>query len=322
MVLTLNEEATIGKCLDSIADQDFSKGGVEIIVVDGESTDGTREIAERYTSKILVESRHTFGYARNLGVHSAEGRYVAFMSADAWAEPDWLRNIHRRLSSGGLEGVVGRQLPIVSSDWVSKIRGAGFKRAYPDEARHMGNGDNFSTVNCTYVRETILENGGFDEVLPACEDQDLAHKMLQADVKIVYDPDVTVHHVAEDSLMEIVRKTFRQGIGEGVCNSRYKVWTGRLFLSVLLVLMLAGVPLALLIGFPLSSIGIVLGSLIVLSFAALTGQAVEIFRATKDWRTLLGTYIYYPSVAAAELLGFLIGRLTAQKFPTVKDTQT
>lgn len=320
VILTLNEEATIGRCLDSITNQRFPKDEFEIVIVDGYSTDRTREIAESYNSKILLESRHTFGYARNLGVSSTKGEHVAFISADAWAEPDWLANIHKTLSAQEAVGVVGRQVPITSPGWVSKIRSAGFKRTYHKKARWMGKGDNFSTVNCVYTREVILESGGFDESLPTCEDQDLAHRILQTGLKIIYDPKVIVHHDAEESLVEICKKTFRQGIGEGICSSRHQVWSERLFLSILLLLMLLASPLVLIIGFPMILTNLFLGILVSIFLLEITRYALEVFRETRDWRAFLGSYIYFPSVAIVELLGFLIGRLVAHRIPTVTDS--
>jgi len=315
--LTLNEEATIGRCLDSIVNQRYPRTEFEIIVVDGHSIDRTREIAKNYNSEILLENKHTFGHARNLGVHSAKGKYIAFVSSDAWAEPDWLTNVHKAISTQETAGIVGKQIPITSTSWVSKIRSARFKETYSDESRRMGKGDNFSTVNCTYTRKAIVESGGFDESLPACEDQDLAHRILQNGLKIIYDPNVTVHHAAEESLVKICTKTFRQGIGEGVCNSRYQVWSGKLYLSILLLIALATFPLALAASFSRSLTSLLLGSLISLFLLVMTFYATRVFQETRDWRTFLGTYVYYPSVAIAELLGFLIGRLIAYKFPTV-----
>ena len=322
VVLTLNEEATISKCLDSIINQHFPRSRFEVIVVDGYSTDRTREIAELYTSRILLEDRHTFGSARNLGVSSARGKYVAFVSADAWAEPDWLENICKAFSSRRVAGIVGRQLPITSSGWVSKIRSVGFEGTYSNGPRWMGMGDNFSTVNCAYTREAILGVGGFDESLLACEDQDLGHRILQDGLGIIYDPSMTVHHTAEDSLIGICRKTFRQGIGEGICISRYRVWSERLYLSILLLLMLVVFPLAFLVGFLRSIVGILLNSTIFLFLLAVTWLAMRVFQVTRDWKTFLGAYVYYPTVGLAELLGFLVGRLTAHRSPAMTVSQT
>lgn len=320
VVLTLNEEATIERCLDSIVKQSFPKSEFEIIVVDGNSTDRTREIAESYALRILIENRHTFGHARNLGVSSAKGRYVAFISADAWAESDWLTNIKKTLTSQDVVGVVGRQVPIVSPNWVSKIRSMGFKKTYRGESRRMVRGDNFSTVNCGYSRETIVKSGGFDESLPACEDQDLGHRILQTGLKIFYNPNVTVHHAAEDSLVEILKKTFRQGIGEGICNSRYQVWSERVYLSFFLLLLLLALPLVLILKPPGVPTHLLFGSLLSLLILSLTKSALEVLQETGDWRASLGTYIYYPTVAIAELTGVLIGKLTSNRFPSVLDS--
>jgi hypothetical protein len=53
----------------------------------------------------------------------------------------------------------------------------------------------------------------------------------------------------------------------------------------------------------------------------LTKRALEILHETGDWKATLGTFIYYPSVAVAELMGFLIGWLTARKFSNFTDSQ-
>ena len=322
VVLTLNEEKTIARCLDSIMNQRLSESKFETIVVDGGSEDQTRKIAEHYTSRILLESRHTFGYARNLGIRSARGEYVAFISADAWAEPNWLTNICKALSSQETAGVVGRQVPITSPRWVSKIRSIAFKRTYNGEARPMKRGDNFSTVNSAYVKRAILDSGGFDEALPACEDQDLAHRILQTGLRITYDPSVTVHHAAEDSLQGILKKTLRQGIGEGICSSRYQVWSGRLYLAILILLAMMSLTLALTTDSFRSVAGIIFSSMIALFLLSMTSVAIRVFQETRDWKAFLGSYLYYPSVAIAELLGFAFGRLTAHRFPSVRVPRT
>jgi len=320
IVLTLNEEKNIGRCLDSIMNQDLPKDRVEIIVVDGDSEDRTREIAEKYTSKILIEKKHNFGYARNLGVRSAAGDYIVFISADAWADNGWLKNIQNTLSEEEIDGVVGKQIPVTaSSSWVSRIRSAGFQETYGNDPYMMIRGDNFSTVNCAYKKRAILEVGGFDESLPACEDQDLAHRVLCRGGRIVYNPEVIVHHAAEDSLKEILRKTLRQGVGEGVCSARHQIWENRLYLSILLLTLMI-LPSILLYIFPETPLLVYLGSIIALVFLATTWYRLRVLKSTNDIGMLLGAYLYYPLVGAAELLGFLIGRVTVNRYPSKENS--
>lgn len=76
VVLTKNEEANIRECLESVSWAD------EIIVIDDESTDATREIAREFASKIIVRKMHGFGAQRQAGIEEAGGEWILFLDAD------------------------------------------------------------------------------------------------------------------------------------------------------------------------------------------------------------------------------------------------
>ena len=82
---TLNEEKGIGKTIDSIDKDYFKKKGweIEIIVVDGNSKDKTREIAEKKGAKIIIEPRKGYGRAYKTGLAKAEGDIIVTGDADA-----------------------------------------------------------------------------------------------------------------------------------------------------------------------------------------------------------------------------------------------
>jgi len=73
---TLNEAGTIGKVLDEIPKQALEQKGyeVKVLVVDGNSTDGTRQIAEEKGARVVVEPRRGKGRAMRtaLGIAEAE----------------------------------------------------------------------------------------------------------------------------------------------------------------------------------------------------------------------------------------------------------
>ncbi len=77
VVLTRNEADNIAGCLDTV------KWADEIIVVDDDSTDGTAEIARRYTDKVITRSLSgDFSAQRNFGNEAATGDWVIQMDAD------------------------------------------------------------------------------------------------------------------------------------------------------------------------------------------------------------------------------------------------
>jgi glycosyltransferase involved in cell wall biosynthesis len=96
-ICTLNEEANIADCLDTVV----ANGPAEILVIDGGSSDRTVEIAETYGARILAAGRLGLGPSRRLGYMSTSQTYSAFVDADDRLGPDWLSTMVRELEEGG-----------------------------------------------------------------------------------------------------------------------------------------------------------------------------------------------------------------------------
>jgi glycosyltransferase involved in cell wall biosynthesis len=77
-----NEEDKIAKALKSIKTQSFQD--FELIVVCDACTDHTKEIAQRYTDKVIEIEGHCSAAARNAGLDKATGDWVLFCDADDW----------------------------------------------------------------------------------------------------------------------------------------------------------------------------------------------------------------------------------------------
>lgn len=100
ITLTLNEEANIGECLESVRWAD------EILVVDSGSTDGTLDVARRYTQKILTIEWPGYGAARNYALSQTTGSWVLWLDADERVTPELAEEI-RGLLRGGETAVAG-----------------------------------------------------------------------------------------------------------------------------------------------------------------------------------------------------------------------
>jgi len=81
---TLNEEEGIGNTIDAIRRKEFEKRGweMEIVVVDGNSTDKTREIAEEKGARVIIEPRKGYGRAYKTGFKEADGEVIVTGDAD------------------------------------------------------------------------------------------------------------------------------------------------------------------------------------------------------------------------------------------------
>ena len=94
VVPAFNESAFLGPCLESLAHQDFS-GAYEVIVVDNNSTDETRQIARSHGATLVREPQAGVCWARQAGTLVACGEIVVSTDADTTFDRGWLSRIDR-----------------------------------------------------------------------------------------------------------------------------------------------------------------------------------------------------------------------------------
>jgi len=124
VVPTYNEEKNIMGCLESIAGQTVPREDVEIIVVDGDSKDRTREIAEQVADAFIIQTSEGVGGARNDGFAAARGDVVATTDADCQPHRDWLETIERSFKDPGTVAVTGVLVPFDFGDMGGLEKGA------------------------------------------------------------------------------------------------------------------------------------------------------------------------------------------------------
>jgi len=190
IVPTWNEEKYLPKCMQSINNQAGSKP-LEVIVVDGGSTDRTIKIAREYADEVLVEPLKPVGAARNVGARKASGSVLAFIDADTTASENWVEEIERTLKMNPLAvGVTGPTQPYegtrldhlayhVATGWVQRLS---LKLGLPHVAG----------FNCAYKKDEFWEAGGFDERRQLSEDIMLSLK-IRHQGPILFNPEMLAY---------------------------------------------------------------------------------------------------------------------------------
>src|SRR5262249_951204 len=112
VVAVLNEAPYIGDCLVSIAAQDYPAELVEVLVYDGGSTDGSVEIAERFTAghpgwAVRPNPRRIQAAAWNAGIEAATGEIVGIVSGHSELAPDYISSAVATLRETGADMVGG-----------------------------------------------------------------------------------------------------------------------------------------------------------------------------------------------------------------------
>jgi glycosyltransferase involved in cell wall biosynthesis len=93
VVPAYNEEENIVACLESLNRQTLPRSEYEIIVVDGNSKDRTRELAAPHADLVFIQTSKRVGGARNDGAMQAKGEIIATTDADCVVPPEWLERI-------------------------------------------------------------------------------------------------------------------------------------------------------------------------------------------------------------------------------------
>jgi glycosyltransferase involved in cell wall biosynthesis len=115
IIPTYNEEENIAQCLVSLTHQTVPRSTYEVIVVDGGSTDHTREIAQKYADKVFIQTSAKVGGARNDGIIAASHDIVATTDADCIIPPTWIETIKKGFLDPGVVQIYGPVYPIEES---------------------------------------------------------------------------------------------------------------------------------------------------------------------------------------------------------------
>src|SRR5215469_11388216 len=93
LIDTYNHEPYIERAITSVLEQDMPMDGVEILVVDDGSTDGTPEIARRFEPRVRYLRKPNGGQASafNFGFAQLQGDIIALLDGDDWWEKEKLR---------------------------------------------------------------------------------------------------------------------------------------------------------------------------------------------------------------------------------------
>lgn len=181
-----NEEAFLPLCLDSVM-QNVAGKALEIIVVDNNSTDGTKGVVERYPGVTYAfEPEKGITRARQRGFVEAVGDILAYVDADTHPPAGWIEQIGDEFGKDeGLACLSGPYSFYDLSGIRNKISTAWFVAARPlySLTGYMMVGGNFA------IRRDVLEKmGGFDKTIEFYgEDVDIG-KRAKAQGKVLFSP--------------------------------------------------------------------------------------------------------------------------------------
>ena len=188
VVPTYNEEQNIERCLESLADQTVPRETYEVIVVDGNSKDRTRELAEPLADSVFIQKSKRVGGARNDGAMAASGEVVATTDADCILPRDWVERIGKNFAEREIVQLYGTVYPIEDGvrNRLSLVGANTFSRlGYHTRTIYFTLG-----CNTAFDREAFIRAGMY-RCIDAGDDLEIAQRMRR--IGAVYlDPGLAV----------------------------------------------------------------------------------------------------------------------------------
>lgn len=163
VVPVYNEEKYLASTLESIAASAKRIEDFELIVVDNESTDGSRAIAGKYGARIVDEAEHNIGKVRNTGAKNAAGDVLVFVDADTLIPAELFAKIVDEMSD---KQCVGGAVAIAYGDEMPRLTGY-----YVGFCKWMAQFTSMRHGATQFCRADIFaELGGYDTTIYVGED--------------------------------------------------------------------------------------------------------------------------------------------------------
>ena len=206
IIVTYNRCNDLRDSLDALCSMNVAP--LEIIVVDSNSSDGTRELVKNYPVKFITIKERSMVRARNVGLNQAKGDIVAYVDDDAIVSKDWSKHILEAYISEEVGGVGGRVLSLGNSgntlDVPEKYRSIGklfdngfVSNNYDIAVQSPIEVDVLIGCNMSFRRKLLLAVEGFDENFKgSCfrDDTDASTRVKRLNCKLVYSPKALVWH--------------------------------------------------------------------------------------------------------------------------------
>lgn len=226
-----NEERRIEACIQSIVNQDYPHDEMEVLFVDGMSTDRTRDIVMEYGRqypfiRLLDNPMHTAPVALNTGIRAAQGDIIVRLDAHSKYPADYFSVLVNKLRNSDADNVGGvcNTLPAKETSICRAIAHA-MSSSFGMGNSHFRVGAEHEmwvdTVPFGCFQRAIFDRiGYFDEELVRNQDDEFNGRIIQNGGKILLLPQVVVDYFARDSISKTAKMFYQYGLFKPLVNKK------------------------------------------------------------------------------------------------------
>ena len=218
-----NEVSFLGRCLDSILGNTYPAESMEVLVADGRSDDGTRELIDSYARRDgrlrwIDNPRKITPSALNLAIEASRGDIIVRVDAHAAISKDYIARAVRYLETTEASNVGGimRTIAQGTGPFADPIRlvlthrfgvGNSHFRTGSKEPRWVD-----TVFGGCWRRSVFTCIGGFNEQLVRSQDMEFNRRLVRAGGRILLAPDLETEYWARADLAYFVRHNWANGV--------------------------------------------------------------------------------------------------------------
>lgn len=221
IIPTYNSEKYIQNCLESILMQNYPTHLIEILVIDGCSSDNTINSIVNYPIKIFTNYKRIASEGRNIGIEKARGNILAFMDSDSeLPQKNWLRLMIKPLSSDSkIAGSIPILIPKHNNPAISRF--FSLIQADPIIVLAYGSGldrqtdyisdENYFPMGLFVIKKEILTGQlKLKSTLERSEDVDVTYRLVKSGYKFALVHNAGLYHLFVDNFSNYLKKTYKR----------------------------------------------------------------------------------------------------------------
>jgi cellulose synthase/poly-beta-1,6-N-acetylglucosamine synthase-like glycosyltransferase len=220
IIPTYNEQDYIANCIESILNQNYDKELIEIVIVDGNSSDNTLSIIRGYQQKHpCIKLKENPGrrtpQSLNIGIKESKGDAVIILGAHTTLDKDFIFYNNKYLAELNVKVTGGTQIN-KGLNFMQHIIGLAMENpfAMASAPYRWSKKEQFvdTVVYAAYKREIFNEVGFFEENFTISEDAEFNWRIRKAGYKIFFSPKIKSYYYPRKNLKKFIFQMFRYGI--------------------------------------------------------------------------------------------------------------
>ncbi len=309
-----NEAAYIQRCLNAVLAQDYPAEKIEILIADGMSTDGTRELIQVYAARdfrvtVIDNPKRIVASGLNLLIQNAKGDIIVRVDGHTIIQPEYVKQCVKLLRISGADNVGGRMYAKGESCFGEAVAIATSSPFGVGGARFHYS-DQQEWVDTVYLgawyREVFEKKGLFDEELVRNQDDEFNYRLRKFGGRILLSPLIKSCYTPRGSITKLFQQYFQYGFYKVRVLQKHPVqMRPRQFIPPSFVFaIITGILLAVLFPWGWVPLAALMGAYL------LTNLGASVIAAKiKGWRYLFLLPFTFATLHVAYGLGFLTGLL-------------